>query len=282
MPLCRARTTLLIPPWVLLPPPLLSTSLTDVYATATATFAIAQAQASISGINAQAQSKIQVSMNNLKFALILTFSILGSSLITILIIYLLLSLRRRRQKRKERKREEFKEKIDVKRGSGDSAMPSLSEFPLPANRMNWNETGASGRRSHGERGRPSSEAVPRWTVNSSQGRKSAEFPFPGGGTSRKTWSASADRTTVDGGEAVNGRARRMTEGETQRARPPGSLRTLTYDADFPDQPPRFGSWLGDLRKNDDPLEIKKGTRNKGSTGQRRRDEDEGSEIGTAF
>jgi hypothetical protein len=271
-----------MPPWVLLPPPRLSTSLTDVYATATATFAIAQAQASVSGINAQAQSKIQVSMDNLKFALILTFSILGSSLITILIIYLLLSLRRRRQKRKERKREEFKEKIDVKRGSDDSAMPSLSEFPLPANRMNWNETGAGGRRSHGDRGRPSSEAVPRWTVNSSQGRKSAEFPFPGAGTSRKTWSASADRTTVDGGEAMNGRARRMTEGETQRARPPGSLRTLTYDADFPDQPPRFGSWLGDLRKNEDPLEIKKGTRNKGSTVQRRRDEDEGSEIGTAF
>ncbi|PMD64153.1 uncharacterized protein K444DRAFT_609278 [Hyaloscypha bicolor E] len=213
-------------------------------------------------------------MNNLKFALILTFSILGSSLITILIIYLLLSLRRRRQKRKERKREEFKEKIDVKRGSDDSAMPSLSEFPLPVNRKNWNETGAGG-----ERGRPSSEVVPTWRVNSSQGRKSAEFPFPGAGNSRKTWSASADRTAVDGGEAMNGRARRMAEGETQRARPPGSLRTLTYDADFPDQPPRFGSWLGDLRKNEDLLEIKV-TRN--SSTSRRRDKDGGSEIGTAF
>jgi hypothetical protein len=220
-------------------------------------------------------------MNNLKFALILTFSILGSSLLTILIIYLLLSLRRRRQKRKERKREEFKEKIDVKRGSDDSGMPSLSEFPMPANRKNWNEAGVRGSESERDsRGRPSSEAVPRWVVNSSQGRRSAEFPFPGAGDSRKTWSASADKTAVDGGEALNGkgeRKRRMTEGEVERSR---SLRTLTYDADFPDQPPRFGSWLGELRKNEDPLEIKKG----GKKNKRRtaRDDDEGSEIGTAF
>jgi hypothetical protein len=56
---------------------------------------------------------------------------------------------------------------------------------------------------------------------------------------------------------------------------------LTYDVDFPDQPPRFGSWLGELRKNEDPLEIKK----KGKMGSKKRtarEEDEGSEIGTAF
>lgn len=220
-------------------------------------------------------------MNNLKFALILTFSILGSSIVTILVIYLLLRLRRRRQKRKDMKREEFKDKIDVKRGSGDSGMPSLSEFPIPANSKNWNEAGVRG--SESERGRPSSEAVPRWVANSSQGRRSAEFPFPGASNSRKTWSASADRTPLNGGEAMNVRARRMTEGESQRTRPPGSLRTLTYDADFPDQPPRFGSWLGDLRKNEDPLEIKQANRNRSKTRRRTaRDEDEGSEIGTAF
>jgi hypothetical protein len=215
-------------------------------------------------------------MNNLKFVLILTFSILGSSLITILVIYLLLRLRRRRQKRKERKREEFKEKIDVKRGSDDSVGPSLSEFPMPANRKNWNESGVRGGES--ERGRPSSEAVPRWIVNSSQGRRSAEFPFPGARSSRKTWSQ--DRAAVDGGEAVNGRQRRMTEGEAQRSKPNGSLRMLTHDADFPDQPPRFGSWLGELRKNEDPLEIKKGR--SGSKKKTAREEDAWSEIGTAF
>jgi hypothetical protein len=192
-------------------------------------------------------------MDNLKFALILTFSILGSSIATILVIYLLLCLRRRRQELKEGKREELKEKIDVKRGSDKSSMPSLSEFPLPANREMWNDAGIG---SSSWRGPPSSGAVPRWTVNSSLSRRSAEFPFPGAGNGRKTWSQ--DPTAVDGGETTNGRQRRMTEGEGQRSKPNGSLRTLTYDADFPDQPPRFGSWLGELRKNEGPLESKKG------------------------
>ncbi|KAE9369047.1 hypothetical protein N431DRAFT_547824 [Stipitochalara longipes BDJ] len=251
----------------------------------TATFAIAQAQASISGINTQAQSKILVSMNNLKFALILTFSILGSSVITILVIYLLLRLRKGRQDRKERKREELKEKIDFKRGSDDSGMPSLSEFPMPANRMNWSDAGAGVKSSErGSRGRPSSEAVPnpRWAPNKTTyngPRRSTEFPFPSSSDSRKTWSQ--DRTGVDGREALNGKPmqRRMTEGQVERSR---SLRTLTYDADFPDQPPRFGSWLGDLRKNEDPLEIKKGSKKSTSRKKPTRDEDEASEIGTAF
>jgi hypothetical protein len=222
----------------------------------------------------QAASKIQLSMDNLKFALILTFSILGSSIATILVVYLLLYLRRRRQERKERKREEFKAKIDVKRGSDKSSMPSLSEFPLPGNRKVWNDSGMG---SSSARGRPSSEAVPRWTVNSSQGRRSAELYFPGAGNSRKTWSQ--DPTAVEGGETINGRRRRMTEGEAQRSRANGSIRTLTYNADFPDQPPKFGSWLGEFRKNEGPLEFKKG-----SSGNRMRAakwEDEGSEIGTA-
>lgn len=187
----------------------------------------------------------------------------------------MLCLRRRRQERNERKREEFKAKIDVKRGSDKSSMPSLSEFPLPANRKVWNDAGTG---NSSGRGRPSSEAVPRWTVNSSQGWPSAELPFPGAGNSRKTWSQ--DPNAVDGGETINGRRRRMTEGEAQRSRPNGSIRTLTYDADFPDQPPRFGSWLGEFRKNEGQLEIKK----KESRGTRMRTakwEDEGSEIGTA-
>lgn len=219
-----------------------------------------------------------MSMNNLKFALILTFSILGSSLLTILIIYLLLRLRRRRKERKERKREEFKEKIDVKRSSDESGMPSLSEFPMPANRQNWNEAGVRGSESErASRGRPSSEVVPLWVVDTAENRRSAEFPFQG---ARKTWSASADKTAVDGGEALNGngeRQRRMTEGEVQKSR---NMRTLTYDTDFPDQPPRFGSWLGELRKNEDPLEIKKGA--KKNKRKPAREDDEVSEIGTAF
>jgi hypothetical protein len=225
-------------------------------------------------------------MNNLKFALILTFSIVGSSIITVLVIYLLLHLRRRRQDRKERQREEFKEKIDVKRGSDDSGMPSLSQFPMPANRRNWNEA-AGTRSSDGEsRGRPSSEAVPnaRWVSNKNtygESRRSVEFPFPGANGSRKTWSE--DRTAVDGGEALNGKPkqRRMTEGQVERRN--RSLRTLTYDSDFPDQPPRFGSWLGDLRTNEDPLATKKVSRNRSTSRKRSaKEEDEASVIGAAF
>jgi len=225
-------------------------------------------------------------MNNLKFALILTFSILGSSIITILIIFLLLRLRRRRQEQKEKKREEFKESIDFKRGSDDSGMPSLSEFPMPANRRTWNEAGVRGserERDSESRGRPSSKAVPNPKRNKTAyngPRRSIEFPFPGASDSRKTWSQ--DRIAIDGAKGPNRKPnqRRMTEGQVERSR---SLRTLTYDADFPDQPPRFGSWLGELRKNDDPLKTKKGSRNR-STSRRSpaRKDDEASEIGTAF
>jgi hypothetical protein len=205
-------------------------------------------------------------MNNLKFALIITFSILGSSLATILAIYLLLLYRRRRRHRKSLKIREFKDKIEVRHHSEESHGPSLSEFPMPANRKTWNESGVR------SEGRPSVEVVPRevrktW-ANSKRGsgggggdRRSAEFPFVG----RKTWSVEQQR--------------RMTEGDNDRERPRSRKNTLTYDADYPDQPPRFGSWLGELRKNEDPLEVKRG---RGKKEKGRRSVDEGSEIGTAF
>jgi len=152
---------------------------------------------------------------------------------------------------------------------------------MPANRKNWNEARSSERgRDSESRGRPSSEAVPnpQWDKTYNGPRRSVEFPFPGASDSRKTWSQ--DRTAVDGGKALNGKPkqRRMTEGQVERSR---GLRTLTYDADYPDQPPRFGSWLGDLRKNDDPFEIKKSSKNRDRRRPARED-DEASEIGTAF
>jgi hypothetical protein len=205
-------------------------------------------------------------MDNLKFALILTFSILGSSLLTILIIYLLLRFRRRRRYLKERELRDFKNKIEVKHNSEQSRGPSLSEFPMPANRKTWNEVARS-------EGRPSFEVVPQdarktWAATSERGRRSAEFPFPG----RKTWSAEQQR--------------RMT-GDSERPSQISRKNTLTYDAEYPDQPPRFGSWLGELRRNEGPLEAKKGKQGKKKKGEerekekRRRSVDEGSEIGTA-
>jgi hypothetical protein len=205
-------------------------------------------------------------MDNLKFALIITFSVLGSSLLTILIIYLLLRFRRRRRHLKQLKLREFKDKIEVKHNSEESHGPSLSEFPMPANRKTWNEVARS-------EGRPSSEVVPAeamktWAASSEGGRRSTEFPFPGG----KTWSAEQQR--------------RMTE-ESERPSQMNRKNTLTYDADYPDQPPRFGSWLGEFRSNEDLPDVKKG--NRGEKGKQkekgkwgRRSVDEGSDIGTAF
>jgi hypothetical protein len=63
-----------------------------------------------------------------------------------------------RQEYNERKRKDFKAKIDVKRDSEKSSMPSLSEFPLPANRKVWNDAEIG---SSSGRGQSSSEAVPR-------------------------------------------------------------------------------------------------------------------------
>jgi hypothetical protein len=57
----------------------------------------------------------------------------------------------------------------------------------------------------------------------------------------------------------------MIEGEVQKSRPPGS------------QSPRFGGWLGDLKKNEDRLEIKKGR--SGSRKRMAREGDEGNSIG---
>jgi hypothetical protein len=50
-------------------------------------------------------------MNNLKFTLILTFSVLASSIATTLVINLSLCFRRRRQERKEQKREDSRRRL---------------------------------------------------------------------------------------------------------------------------------------------------------------------------
>jgi hypothetical protein len=92
---------------LLLPFTILDTILTGC-AIATATFAVAQALATVSSVNSQASLSIQgarveaISMT--RFALVVTFSILGSSIISILAFYFIVRLRRRgREKREERK-----------------------------------------------------------------------------------------------------------------------------------------------------------------------------------
>ncbi|CAL3972309.1 hypothetical protein PZA11_004543 [Diplocarpon coronariae] len=108
-------------------------------ARATATDAISQAQATISAIASQASATIAASrisvMDSTKFILGVTFSVLGSSLLTILVFYIIIRYRRSRLQRKQ---DELKTSIRRRRHASDeSSGPSLSDFPFPANRTQW-------------------------------------------------------------------------------------------------------------------------------------------------
>ncbi|KAL2063782.1 hypothetical protein VTL71DRAFT_5587 [Oculimacula yallundae] len=108
-------------------------------AQASATSAIAQAQSSISAVASQASSAIAASrisaMNRTTFVLVITFSIIGSSLITALIFFLIIRFRRNRR---SKRLDEMKTTIHRRRHeSEESAPPSLSEFPLPINRSRF-------------------------------------------------------------------------------------------------------------------------------------------------
>ncbi|KAH7336628.1 hypothetical protein BKA65DRAFT_37492 [Rhexocercosporidium sp. MPI-PUGE-AT-0058] len=113
----------------------------------TATNAIAQAQATISAVASQASAAIAASrlsaMNRTTFVLVVTFSVLGSSLITILLFYLIVRYRRNRRIQRQ---DELKSKIRRKRHeSEESDGPSLSEFPLPINRTQWSRANSEER-----------------------------------------------------------------------------------------------------------------------------------------
>src|SRR3954454_22952566 len=82
-------------------------------------------------------------MNRTTFVLVVTFSILGSSLITILLFYLIVRYRRNRRIQRQ---DELKSKIRRKRHeSEESDGPSLSEFPLPINRTQWSRANSEER-----------------------------------------------------------------------------------------------------------------------------------------
>ncbi|KAH9212716.1 hypothetical protein DL95DRAFT_174605 [Leptodontidium sp. 2 PMI_412] len=84
-------------------------------------------------------------MNRTTFVLVVTFSILGSSLLTILLFYLIIRYRR---KRRIQRQDELKSRIRRKRHeSEESDGPSLSEFPLPINRTQWSRVNSEERRS---------------------------------------------------------------------------------------------------------------------------------------
>ncbi|PVH72244.1 hypothetical protein DL98DRAFT_576926 [Cadophora sp. DSE1049] len=171
-------------------------------AQATATNAIAQAQATISAVASQASAAIAASrisaMNRTTFVLTVTFSILGSSLLTILLFYLIVRYRRNRRIKRQ---DELKSKIRRKRHeSEESDGPSLSEFPLPLNRTQWSRVNSEERRNGRNRstGRGDTGYWPRGNdrVSASDRERQAymrgagdmsEMDFPPPLATRKTW-----------------------------------------------------------------------------------------------
>ncbi|CZR68350.1 uncharacterized protein PAC_18249 [Phialocephala subalpina] len=188
-------------------------------AQATATFAIAQAQASVSSLSQQASASITANriaaMNTTKFALAITFAILGSSIISILAYYL---ISRFRQRRRERRQLALKERIMRVRNSGDSqdGGPSLSEFPMPVGRTAWSRGNSRGKslderrtwnRDGGDARSTMSTEMPiqgprRFTTNVPETpamvQRSSQFPFPGPSSAgrAKTWSPRDESRTV--------------------------------------------------------------------------------------
>ncbi|KAK2625487.1 hypothetical protein QTJ16_004799 [Diplocarpon rosae] len=164
-------------------------------ARATATDALSQAQATISAIASQASATIAASrisvMDTTKFILGVTFSILGSSLLTILVFYLIIRYRRSRLQKKQ---EDLKTSIRRKRHASDeSSGPSLSDFPFPANRTQWSRVQSEERLS-----RSMNRSLARERTREREG--TGQWPRDGEKTSlvdkeRQTWMRGADNAS---------------------------------------------------------------------------------------
>lgn len=199
-------------------------------------------------------------MNTTKFALAITFAILGSSILSILAYYLI--ARYRRKKREERQLA-LKEKImRVRRSDESLGGPSLSEFPMPVGRSTWSRGKSQDERRTWNRDAPDARSTvstempiqgarQTWANNAvrNPGRASAQFPFPGPSRA-KTWSPKDESRTVtangmdeDGNTAILS-PRTPRERASER---PGMIRknTLTYDPEHPERPPKFTTWLED-------------------------------------
>ncbi len=189
-------------------------------------------------------------MNKVKLALVVTFSVLGSSVITALIIYLIIRYRRRRT---ERRQLALKEKIQLRRGSDDTngSGPSLSEFPFPVNRQTWSQrTEDMNRDSKLER-----EAREARMREDSLTAVMMSVASPTTNMERKTWApekgmamnrrASAEHIISPESrgkwsrQKMRQRSETISEGSSRESR----KTTLVYDADRPDEPPTFMSWL---------------------------------------
>ncbi|KAF7909031.1 uncharacterized protein EAE98_012336 [Botrytis deweyae] len=215
-------------------------------ARATATFAIAQAQATISLTNSQASASVRSSqvqaITATQAAIAIVGSIIGSSLLSILLYFLLSRYRKRKQNEIEN-----------------------NDFPV----KNYKEPLAL----------PVSERKPiRISYIIPTPPPDARFPEGGPFSRDKFWSMRTSKTlknlderSMDVPLAFAGEPEQSTSESTSRPSLGGAKRTLVYDTDFPDQPPKFDDGeelgnFGDGEKKGGVLGLG-GARKKGSIGK---------------
>lgn len=197
-------------------------------------------------------------MNTTKFALAITFAILGSSLLSILVYYL---VSRYRQKRRAERQLALKEKIGRARPNSDSSEgvgPSLSDFPMPVGRDTWTRTPDA--RSTISTEMPIQGARQVWATKSpaTPGRASAsrfQFPSRANILSPKDESRTVTANGMDeDGNTVLGSAGLTSAGSREIERP-GLIRknTLTYDPEHPERPPKFTTWLEESFRSVSPF-----------------------------
>ncbi|KAF7943790.1 uncharacterized protein EAE97_005860 [Botrytis byssoidea] len=192
-------------------------------ARATATFAIAQAQATISLTNSQASASVRSSqvqaITATQAAIAIVGSIIGSSLLSILLYFLLSRYRKRKQNEVEN------DNFPVKNYKEPLTLPISERKPI---RISY--------------------IIPTPPPD-------ARFPEGGPFSLDKFWSMRRSRTMKNADErsmdvplAFAGEPEQSASESTPRPSLGGAKRALVYDADFPDQPPKFddGEELGDF------------------------------------
>ncbi|KAF7902936.1 hypothetical protein EAF00_002838 [Botryotinia globosa] len=193
-------------------------------ARATATFAIAQAQATISLTNSQASASVRSSqvqaITATQAAIAIVGSMIGSSLLSILLYFLLSRYRKRKQNEVEN------DNFPVKNYKEPLTLPISERKPI---RISY--------------------IIPTPPPD-------ARFPEGAPFSRDKFWSMrrsrtlkNADETSMDVPLAFAGELQQSASKSTPRPSLGGAKRALVYDADFPDQPPKFddGEELGDFR-----------------------------------
>jgi hypothetical protein len=199
-------------------------------------------------------------MNTTKFALAITFAILGSSILSILTYYL---IARYRQRKREARQLALKEKINRVRHNSDESQggPSLSEFPMPVGRDTWSRGMSVDERRTWTRDGPVARDTAStdmqmpiqggrkpWATNPNTprtlGRPTSAFPVAAGGRANK-WSGKDGSRTVTANEMDEDGNTDLGDLRGSEGRGMVRKNTLTYDPEHPERPPKFTTWLED-------------------------------------